>query len=311
MNETPANSVSLTATRRSRALSAKNRRKTRTAYLFLLPYLALLLLFGVFPVGYAISLSFFDTLSGAFSGLTNYRLALDDFRLSQSLLNVITYVVMWVSLMVVGTVTLASIIDVMPRRLGTSVRTVFFLPGAVTSAAIVVLWLFILDPQVSPFKAAFEFLGWENRFQVIDMLGLAGVFTLMAFFAYAGGWIVVLHGALTVLPGEVMEAARIDGCRPVTLALRIKIPMIWRSIALMTVLSIANGLQLFVEPQLLGLAGPQLARNDWSLNQLAYQYAFLMGDFGVSAALSTMILIMSVSIALWIVFATKFYRIDK
>ena len=78
----------------------------------------------------------------------------------------------------------------------------------------------------------------------------------------------------------------------------------------MAVLSLANGLQLFVEPQLLGLAGPQLARNDWSLNQLAYQYAFALGDFGVSAALSTMILMLSVSIALWIVLATKFYRID-
>lgn len=310
MNETPGNPTG-NAALRARALRARNRRKTGTAYLFLLPYLALLLMFGVFPVGYAIGLSFVDTLSGAFSGLANYRLALDDFRLGQSLINVITYVVMWVSLMVIGTVTLASIIDVMPRRLGTTVRTVFFLPGAVTSAAIVVLWLFILDPQVSPFRAVFDLLGWENRFQVIDTLGLAGVFTLMAFFAYAGGWIVVLHGALTVLPGEVMEAARIDGCRPVTLALRIKIPMIWRSIALMAVLSIANGLQLFVEPQLLGLAGPQLARNDWSLNQLAYQYAFLMGDFGVSAALSTMILMLSVSIALWIVFATRFYRIDQ
>lgn len=310
MSETPGD-PSGEAVRRARASRARNRRKTRTAYLFLLPYLALLLLFGVFPVGYAVGLSFFDTLSGSFSGLTNYRLALDDFRLGQSFINVITYVVMWVSLMVIGTVTLASIIDVMPRRLGTTVRTVFFLPGAVTSAAIVVLWLFILDPQVSPFRAVFDLFGWENRFQVIDTLGLAGVFTLMAFFAYAGGWIVVLHGALTVLPGEVMEAARIDGCRPVKLALRIKIPMIWRSIALMAVLSIANGLQLFVEPQLLGLAGPQLARNDWSLNQLAYQYAFLMGDFGVSAALSTMILMLSVSIALWIVFATRFYRIDQ
>ena len=153
--------------RRARAARAKSRRKTKTAYLF-----------------YAIGLSFFDTISGAFAGLSNYQLALDDFRLGQSLLNVGTYVLMWVSLMVVGVVVLASIIDVMPRWLGTTVRTVYFLPGAVTSAAIVVLWLFILDPQVSPFSFVFSLVGWENRFQVIDSIGLAGVFTLMAFFAF-------------------------------------------------------------------------------------------------------------------------------
>lgn len=296
--------------KRAAAFRAKKRRNALTAFLFLAPYLVLLAMFGIFPVCYAMGLSFFDTISGQFAGLMNYQFALDDFRLGQSFINVITYVAMWVSLMLVGVVTLASIIDLMPPRLGTLVRTVYFLPGAVTSAAIVVLWLFILDPQVSPFKVAFDILGWENRFQVINAIGFAGIFTLMAFFAYAGGWIVVLHGALTGLPGEVMEAARIDGCKPLTLALRIKIPMIWRSIALMVVLSLANGLQLFVEPQLLGLAGPQLARNDWSPNQLAYQYAFALGDFGISAALSTMILVLSVSIALWIVFATKFYRID-
>lgn len=295
---------------REKARTTKRRRNTLTAYLFLSPYLVLLLMFGLFPVAYAISLSFVDTISNQFSGLVNYELALQDFRLGQSFWNVISYVTMWVSLMVVGVVTLSAIIDLMPPRLGTVVRTVYFLPGAVTSAAIVVLWLFILDPNVSPFRLVFDLLGMENRFQVIDTIGYAGVFTLMAFFAYAGGWIVVLHGALTGLPGEVMEAARIDGCRPVSLALRIKIPMIWRSIALMAVLSIANGLQVFVEPQLLGLAGPQLARNDWSLNQLAYQYAFSLGDFGVSAALSTLVLAMSVAIALWIVFATKFYRIE-
>jgi multiple sugar transport system permease protein len=296
--------------KRAWAKAGARRKRTLTAYLFLVPYLVLLGMFGIFPVGYAVGLSFFDTITGGFSGLTNYELALADFRLGQSFFNVLTYVALWVSLMLVGVVTLAATIDLMPRPLGAIVRTVYFLPGAVTSAAIVVLWLFILDPDVSPFQSVFDVLGWKNRFQVIEAIGLSGVFTLMAFFAYAGGWIVVMHGALTTLRGDVIEAARIDGCRPISLAIRIKIPMIWRSIALMAVLSIANGLQLFVEPQLLGLAGPQLARNDWSPNQLAYQYAFSLGDFGVSAALSTMVLAVSISIALWIVFATRFYRID-
>ncbi|MCR9195940.1 MAG: sugar ABC transporter permease [Hyphomonas sp.] len=295
------------ADRAARA-ARKRRRNVLVCYLFLAPYLVLLLLFGILPISYAFGLSFFDTFTGAFAGLENYVSAISDFRLGRSFANVGTYVVLWVSLMLVGVAALALIVDAMPQRAGVAARTVFFLPGAVTSAAIVVLWLFLLDPAVSPFGPVFALMGAENRFHVFETIGFAGVFTLMAFFAYAGGWIVVMHGALISLPGDVLDAGRVDGCRPTGLALFVKLPMIWRTMTLMAVLSLANGLQLFVEPQLLGLAGPQLARNDWAPNQLAYQYAFLMGDFGVSAALSTMILAVSLAIALWIVLATRFYR---
>ena len=112
------------------------------------------------------------------------------------------------------------------------------------------------------------------------------------------------------IPDDLVKAARIDGANRFQLATRIKLPMIWRSLVLMGILSFAAGLQLFVEPQLMQLAGPQSAQNDWSLNQMAFQYAFRMGDFGASAALSTMLVGTSIIIALVIVFATRFYKID-
>ena len=43
---------------------------------------------------------------------------------------------------------------------------------------------------------------------------------------------------------------------------------------------------------------------------MAFQYAFTMGDFGASAALSTMLVGGAILIALVIVFATKFYKLD-
>ena len=168
----------------------------------------------------------------------------------------------------------------------------------------------MLDPGVSPFQGLLHAAGWTYSIDVITGIGLAGVFALMAFFSSSGGWIVVFGGALSSLPTEVMEAARIDGANRFQLATRIKLPMIWRSLVLMGILSFAAGLQLFVEPQLMQLAGPQSAQNDWSLNQMAFQYAFRMGDFGASAALSTMLVGTSIIIALVIVFATRFYKID-
>lgn len=295
---------------RARAARRKGVRDTRMSYLLLLPYLLLLVMFGIFPVAYAFGLSFVDTIEMAFYGLANYDFVFNDFRVPQSVVNVLWFVAIWVTLTVIGVATISLMLDTVSRRAATTLRTVYFLPGAVTSSAIVVLWLFVLDPSVSPFQPVLHLIGWQTRADVISGVGMAGIFAIMAYFSASGGWIVVFGGALSSLPTEVMEAARIDGANRFQLATRIKLPMIWRSLVLMAILSFAGGLQLFVEPQLMGLAGPQFAQNDWSLNQMAFQYAFRMGDFGASAALSTMLVGASIVIALVIVFATRFYKID-
>jgi multiple sugar transport system permease protein len=304
--------VATTATAGDRAKRARRKavRDTRMSYLLLAPYLVLLAMFGIFPVGYAFGLSFFDTIEMVFWGLTNYQFVFDDFRVPASVVNVLAFVGIWVSITMIGVATLSLMLDSINRKTANTLRTIYFLPGAVTSSAIVVLWLFVLDPSVSPFQPVLHGLGWATRADVIASIGLAGVFAIMAYFSASGGWIVVFGGALSSLPTEVMEAARIDGANRFQLAARIKLPMIWRSLVLMGILSFAGGLQLFVEPQLMGLAGPQFAQNDWSLNQMAFQYAFRMGDFGASAALSTLLVGASIVIALVIVFATKFYKID-
>ena len=286
------------------------RREAVASYLFLLPYLILLLMFGVLPVCYAFGLSFFDTIGGTFWWFTNYETAFADFRFSASVANVLIYVVLWVAVTVVGVVTLSLMLDTLRRRAATTLRTIFFLPGAITSSAIVVLWLFMLDPLVSPFQPVFHLLGWSSRQNVVTSIGFAGIFALMGYFANSGGWIVVFGGALASLPEELTEAARIDGAKRWQKAMLIKLPMMWRSVTLMAILSFAAGIQIFVEPQLMSLAGLQYSRTDWSVNQLAFQYAFSMGDFGTSAALSTMLLTTSIAIALVIIFATKFYKLD-
>jgi multiple sugar transport system permease protein len=308
--EAMASDVRAVATDRARKEKQKARRDTRMSYLLLTPYIILLLMFGVFPVAYAFGLSFFDTIEMVFWGITNYQFVFDDFRVPASVVNVLTFVAIWVTLTVTGVAVLSLMLDSINRKTANTLRTIYFLPGAVTSSAIVVLWLFVLDPSVSPFQPVLHGLGWGTRADVVSGIGLAGVFAIMAYFSASGGWIVVFGGALSSLPTEVMEAARIDGANRFQLATRIKLPMIWRSLVLMGILSLAAGLQLFVEPQLMGLAGPQFAQNDWSLNQMAFQYAFRMGDFGASAALSTLLVGSSIVIALVIVFATNFYKID-
>ena len=296
-------------TDRAKLVRQRKRRESLSALLFLVPYGILLMMFGVIPITYAFGMSFFDTIDGVFWGLTNYYVALDDYRLGPSILNILTFVVFWVTATILAVTGLSLMLDAVGRRLSILLRTVYFLPGAITSSAVVVLWLFLLDPLVSPFQFAFDALGWETRQHTMAGIGNAGAFALMAFMAHSGGWIVVMGGALSSLSSEVIDAARVDGANLFQQAIRIKLPMIWRSLCLMGILTFSAGLQIFVEPQLMRMAGPLYARDDWSVNQLAFQYAFSFGDFGVAAALSSMLLAVSMAIALVLIFATKFYHI--
>jgi multiple sugar transport system permease protein len=61
----------------------------------------------------------------------------------------------------------------------------------------------------------------------------------------------------------------------------------------MLILSLAAGTQLFVEPELVSQASFGLVSNDYSVNQLAYQYAFTQTDFNGSAAISIDLLIVA------------------
>jgi multiple sugar transport system permease protein len=131
---------------------------------------------------------------------------------------------------------------------------------------------------------------------------IAGV----AFSSGAGSWVVIQYGSLRSIPREVLEAARVDGCTRLQLALQIKIPMISRYIGYMGILLTASAIQIYSEPALLTKIG--LPSNWWSLNQVAYSYAFQAGDFAAGTALSLDMLIPSIIIAIIFIRKTDFLK---
>jgi multiple sugar transport system permease protein len=292
--------------------SRRPRRKVNvTAYLFALPYVALLLLVGVFPTVYALVLSFLEPRGGGFAGFANYLVVLGDYRFGQTILNVLSFIAIWLPLMVGGVLLVSFLLDVRPGQFSNALRTIYYLPGAVSSTAAVLLWISILDPTVSPFSWLLAPLGKGDVFGVVNAIGLPTVFSMMAFLAGAGGWIVVMGGALSSISAEIIEAARIDGCNNLQLALKIKLPLILKNVVFMLILSFSSGFQLFAEPQIISAASSgTIATANWTPNQLAYTYAFGLGNFGVGAALSSLLTLVGVLIALWMIFKTDFYRTD-
>ncbi|TXR52955.1 carbohydrate ABC transporter permease [Quadrisphaera setariae] len=266
-------------------------------YLFTGPYVLFALAFGIGPAVYAVLLSF-SAPDGDFAGVSNYARVLDDFRFIPAVVHVGLYLALWLVSLLVFVVLLTLMVHAISVRwLSGALRLAYYLPGALAGASSVLLWLFMLNPSASPAAWLLRLMGFESFASTIAPDGLPIIFTLIAFWSGAGGWIVVMYGALNNIPHEVMEAARIDGCGPVQMALKIQLPLLRKWIAYMAVLSLAGGTQIFVEPTMLSQASNGQVPNDYSINQLAYLYAFNIRDFNASAAIAVMLLVVALALS--------------
>ncbi|WP_416978995.1 carbohydrate ABC transporter permease [Streptomyces sp. T028] len=285
-------------------------RQSRAGMAFVAAYVVLLIAFGIVPTAYAVYFAFSDA-GGAFTGFDNFTTTAQDFRFVPAIGHVALYLLFWLASLVVIVVGLALLLHRLASGAASkALRFLFYIPGALAGAASVLVWLFMLDPTVSPVSALLGALGYDTFGQVIAPGHLPILFTLIAFWTGAGGWIVVIYGALNNIPRDVMEAARIDGAGPWQTAWRVQIPMLRKWIVYMVILAFAGGAQLFVEPQLLSLASVGVAGRDYSLNQLSYDFAFQMNNINGAAAVSVELLVVSLSAAALFVTRSGFFDAD-
>ena len=278
-------------------------------YGFSTGYGILLIAFGVLPTLYAIFLAF--TKNGSFVGFDNFARVFGDYRFFPAVQHVAIYLVVYLVCLIVLVVLLALVVHAIKARwLSTSIRFLYYIPGALAGASSVLLWLFLLDPTVSPVAFLLRAMGLNSFVQTVSIDNLPIIFTVIAFWTGAGGWIVIMYGALNNISNDVMEAARIDGAGPIKTARYIQIPMLRKWISYMGIMSLAAGTQLFVEPRVLSQASKGVVPPDYSLNQLAYLFAFRQGDFNGSAAISLILLVVAVGLAAFFVFRGGLFERD-
>ena len=270
-------------------------------------YTVFLVLFGILPSAYAIFLAF--TKRNAFVGVDNFVKVFKDYRFLPAVEHVGLYLVVWLVSLLILVVVLAIIVhSIGVRWLSTSVRFLYYIPGALAGASSVMLWLFVLDPTVSPVSLLLHGLGFNSFVETVQADHLPVTLAIIAFWTGAGGWIIVMYGALNNISRDVVEAARVDGAGPIRTAWYIQIPLLRKWIAYMVILSFAGGTQLFVEPRVLSQASRGVVSQDYSLNQLAFLYAFKQNDFNGSAAISLVLLVVALVLSVIFVFRGRLFE---
>ncbi len=272
------------------------------------PYLVLLIAFGIVPIALAGVTSMEPSVINPGGGPLNYLQAIQDFRFLPALGNVGIFLLLYVPTMLIVVAGMSLLLDTVRGRWNLPLRLAYIVPASMTGATAVLIWYFLLEPTLSPYKLALHALGITEGGQIWRTGNLAWIFALMAFFVGAGNWIVVQYGSLQSLPDDILEAARIDGANTWQISWRIKLPLIQKYLVYMGILVFAAGLQVFVEPQLISASVyPGLGR-DWSLNQLSYDFAFQSNNLAEAGALSLLLLVVCMIAAIVVIFRTDFFE---
>ena len=111
------------------------RREVAGAWTLLTPYLVLLLIGGIIPIGYALWVSFQlsptllqPNLTG-FGGLNAYVKAISDFRFARSFVDIFSVLIVWLPIMIVSVVALALLVHASPGRFGSIMRFIYYIPA--------------------------------------------------------------------------------------------------------------------------------------------------------------------------------------
>jgi multiple sugar transport system permease protein len=306
------------AAKRRRAHPPMRRREVAGAWTLMAPYLVLLLIGGIIPIGYAlwISLQVSPTLLqpnlSGFGGVQAYVKAMTDFRFARSFEDIFSVLIIWLPIMIIGVVGLALLVHASPGRFGSIMRFIYYIPGALGGVANLMLWVYLLNPSQSPISGFLSSLGFTTIKQVVATAGdLPVILSAMLLLQGLGQWVVTVNGGLNSIPDEILEAASLDGANAWQLAWRVKLPMIRQWIGYAALLNLAYGFQLFLEPYLLNQVASGALPSEYTPTQLGYWFAFVGNDFPAAAAMSVIIVIITLAIGLIVVFRSGLFTVEE
>jgi sn-glycerol 3-phosphate transport system permease protein len=274
-------------------------RETLLGLLFVLPGLAGLGMFVIFPLFQAVYLSMMgsDILGNPtrFVGTQHFTELLTP-EFGQILLHTVVFTLV----VVVGGVLLPMSLAVpLSQKLpGMRVfRTLFTLPFAYSASAAGVVWLLMLDPAMSPVNWLLRLLGVVAPHWTTDSGWALVTVSGVTMWTVSGFNLLVLAAGLAGIDEEVLEAASIDGATGVRQFVSVVLPMISPSLFFVIVTTTLTALQSLGQPQVMTDGGPNGATS--TLVYSIYNQAFHNNNsnYGLASAQGLVLLLVGVLLA--------------
>ncbi|MFI8321573.1 carbohydrate ABC transporter permease [Streptomyces sp. NPDC085529] len=267
-------------------------RRNLTAHGFLIGAVLCFAVFSWYPMVREFLLAFQKTESGrtTWVGLDNFRTVANDPAFWQAWSNTLLYTALALLLGFAVPFVAALVINEFRHGQG-YLRLLVYLPVMLPPVAAVLLFKYLYDPGYGLLNELLRFLGLPEQqwLQDPDLSLLAVV--IASTWMNMGGATLIYLAALQSIPGELYEAAELDGAGLLRKIWHVTIPQTRLVLSLMLLMQVIATMQVFVEPFLLtGGAGPEGSTT--TVVYLIYQYAFNFNDYGAAAALGLMLLVL-------------------
>lgn len=267
-------------------------------YLFIAPFFVLFAAFGLFPLLYALRLSFTNWRGVGvpeFIGLDNYIFLLTDPIFWQSIWNSLFLWALIVPLQTIFAVFVAALLSRPDLKFRWFFRTAYLISYLVPLVAVAQVWKVLFDADFGAVNYALGLIGIEPIGWLTTVTWAKPTLALLVFWKSSGFAVLVMLAAIQGIPREVYEAAALDGATGAQQFFRITIPLMRRAIAFYIVIATLAVIQMFAEPFVLTQGGPY--RSTVTAGYALSQYMRYL-DLGTGAANSFILTILVMAVAL-------------
>lgn len=256
--------------------------------IFVLPTMIAFTIGFIIPFVYGIFLSFckFTTVTDwKIVGFDNYlKIFFVDGKVDPTFIHSIWYTALFtvVSVIIINIVSFAIAMALTKGIKGTNLfRTVFFLPNLIGGIVLSYIWLMIFNSVLANYSKTIVTTEWYAFWGMIAVVCWQQI----------GYMMIIYIAGIQNIPGELIEAAKIDGASPLQLLRHVTLPMLMPTITICTFLTLTNGFKLF--DQNLALTGGNPFEKSQLLALNIYQTMYTkVGWQGVGQAKAVLFFIM-------------------
>jgi len=284
-----------------RAFSGLQGEETRAGYLFILPNLLGFMVFSLFPIVFALYITFTEwnlSKPPAFVGFANFITLWNDPLFWKTFFNTAYYTFVAVPTGVFIAFWLAILMN---RKMPGIIffRTIYFLPQITLTVAAAIVWSWLYQPEFGLFNYLLGLVGIDGPNWLSSTRWAMPAIIIMGNWQGMGFAMLIMLAGLQGVPNELYEAAEIDGANSWQSLRYITVPLMTPTIFFVVVTSLIGAFQGFDQFQIMTQGGP--AKSTTTLVMYIYQngFSFFKMGYGSALAFALFVTILIITFVQW------------